>query len=436
MKKVFSIILRIICGYCGIVFLLGALGGVINCFLNSSEIIAYLILSIFCFTIGFLLIRVAFRKKKVSIDQQNFSSLSPVADTSSNFNSTSNTVYNQPNLPIYTMPVHNEATPSIHADEYIEHDEVISHPDNAPITDEEIPYLMQLGYEESLQEREMYNGEVLDLSDINNDLLRKKIRTTMPSYQELCNIPPSSINVPMFSTDIFFLKYLDGRVLEHPNIAQYWYYEYDINYSDEIKKLISAGLLTISQINLKRFKVDDLKNILRHFELPLSGKKADLQKRILENISLEELSSFLGDSTHYFCATDTGSELIKTVHDSATFNLELENEALSLILDYDYEDAFNLIWNYKKQTPAEKNTHYNYNPAMDELYDSIMIPCDFFYTLKKDRDIEENLRAAIVFCRMYGLGQDKVRKLIMRIYMESGHDFSEDAKNLINGRLL
>jgi hypothetical protein len=37
---------------------------------------------------------------------------------------------------------------------------------------------------------------------------------------------------------------------------------------------------------------------------------------------------------------------------------------------------------------------------------------------------------------MYGLGQDKVRKLIMRIYMESGHDFSEDAKNLINGRLL
>lgn len=151
---------------------------------------------------------------------------------------------------------------------------------------------------------------------------------------------------------------------------------------------------------------------------------------------MEELSSFLGDSTHYFCATDTGSELIKTVHDSATFNLELENEALSLILDYDYEDAFNLIWNYKKQTPAEKNTHYNYNPAMDELYDSIMIPCGFFYTLKKDRDIEENLRAAIVFCRMYGLGQDKVRKLIMRIYMESGHDFSEDAKNLINGRLL
>lgn len=126
-------------------------------------------------------------------------------------------------------------------------------------------------------------------------------------------------------------------ILEHPNIAQYWYYEYDINYSIEIKKLISSGLLTISQINLKRFKVDDLKNILRHFELPLSGKKADLQKRILENISLEELSSFLGDSTHYFCATDTGSELIKTVHDSATFNLELENEALSLILDYDLQ---------------------------------------------------------------------------------------------------
>ena len=50
--------------------------------------------------------------------------------------------------------------------------------------------------------------------------------------------------------------------------------------------------------------------------------------------------------------------------------------------------------------------------------------------------IEKKIRAAIVFCRMYGLGQDKIRKLIMRIYKENDHIFSEDAKNLINGRLL
>lgn len=74
MKKAFSIILRIICGYCGIVFLLGALGGVINCFLNSSEIITYLILSIFCFTIGFLLTRFAFDKRKANTPSQNLAS--------------------------------------------------------------------------------------------------------------------------------------------------------------------------------------------------------------------------------------------------------------------------------------------------------------------------------------------------------------------------
>ena len=73
---------------------------------------------------------------------------------------------------------------------------------------------------------------------------------------------------------------------------------------------------------------------------------------------------------------------------------------------------------------------------MDGTYNSIMIPCGFFYTLEKDRDIEKKIRAAIVFCRMYGLGQDKIRKLIMRIYKENDHIFSEDAKNLINGRLL
>ena len=433
MKKVFSVLSRIICGFLGIYFLLCSIGGIINCFINPSIPIVLCLLLTFIFAIiGILLTKIAFNKKTSTGSASNVA------------------INNIPDSPTYQVgqsaatcsvntqnePTDIEPSPSIHSEQYVEHNGVIFHPDGSSITDEEVPYLVQLGYEEALQREGIYDSEMLDLPHINNDLQSKRFQTAIPSYQELCNISANTSNVPMLSTDIFFLKYLDGRILEHPNIAQYWYYEYDINYSIEIKKLISSGLLTISQINLKRFKVDDLKNILRHFELPLSGKKADLQKRILENISLEELSSFLGDSTHYFCATDTGSELIKTVHDSATFNLELENEALSLILDYDYEDAFNLIWHYKKQTPAEKNTHYNYNPAMDELYDSIMIPCGFFYTLKKDRDIEENLRAAIVFCRMYGLGQDKVRKLIMRIYMESGHDFSEDAKNLINGRLL
>ena len=84
---------------------------------------------------------------------------------------------------------------------------------------------MQLGYEEALQREGIYDSEMLDLPHINNDLQSKRFQTAIPSYQELCNISPNTSNVPMLSTDIFFLKYLDGRILEHPNIAKYWYYK-------------------------------------------------------------------------------------------------------------------------------------------------------------------------------------------------------------------
>lgn len=403
MKKILNYICKIFCGILGITFLVFFFGSAISYFEIKKHPIGDIIFSLIFLLLGIVLLKVAVRKQlKEHLFNQNPTTEKEISSSS---------------------------------DQYITLGNSIVHTDNSPITDEEIPYLMQLGYEESLRQTGQYNGEVLDASFVVQSLAEKKNATIIPAYQEIINFPTNrSSNI--FSTDIFFLKYINGRSVENANIAQYWYYEYGLNYANELKKLYSSDILRISNVNISKLKVADLKNILRHFNLPLSGKKADLMNRILDNISSEDLSSFLGDSIHYFCATNKGISLIESLNDSATFNLELENEAISLILDYDYENAFNLIWDYKKQTPAEKNTHYEYSSNMDETYDSIMTPCGFFYTLEKDRDIEEKIRAAIVFCRMYGLGQDKIRKLIMRIYKENDHIFSEDAKNLINGRLL
>lgn len=327
----------------------------------------------------------------------------------------------------------NSITPST---QYIETGSSIQRVDGKPISDKEVPYLMQLGYEKALQKGGLYTGQSLNTSSINRDLPEKKVHTAMPSYQDLCNISLTPIDEPILSTDIFFLKYLDGRILEHPDIAQYWYYDYGLNYSVEIKKLVSAGLLTITNINLKKLKVVDLKNILRHFDLSLSGKKDDLQKRIIENIRLDELSSFLGDTTHYFSATNEGNALIETIYDSAIYNLELENEAITLIMGNNYVGAYDLIWKFKSQNPANKNLNFEYPQHRDAEFHSIMDSHAFFYTLGKDRELETKIRAAVVFCRMYGLGQDNIKKIIKRIYVENHHEFSNDAKNIISGRLL
>lgn len=411
---------KIFCAFWGIMFLFASLGGVINCFYVKADLVTFIVcvtFTIFFFVMGITILRAVIRtssNKRLGIQE-------PAANQTPSKTVKTALPQMQKNNPNYPQ--------------YIENGNIISHTDGSPITDEEVPYLMQLGYEEALRKTKQYNGEVLDTSFVTQNLAEKRSATIVPSYQEILRFPTNLVS-NVSSTDIFFLKYIDGRPVEKANIAQYWYYEYGLNYTDEIRKLYSSDLLNVSNINISKLKVEDLKNILRHFNLQLSGKKVDLINRISDNISPKELSSFLGDSVHYFCATNKGIALIESINDSATFNLELENEALSLIMNSDYKSAFSLIWNYKRQTPAEKNSHYEYSAYMDEMYDSIMIPEGFFYTLDKDRDIEGKIRAALVFCRMYGLGQDKTRKLIIRIYKENGHEFSADAANLINGRLL
>lgn len=316
--------------------------------------------------------------------------------------------------------------------QYIETDTGIQRVDGKPFTDEDVPYLMQLDYEKALEKEGLYNSEMLDLSFMKEQNKDKKLFTALPSYEELYAISPVSAPVPITSTDIFFLKYINGRVLEHPEIAQYWFYDYKINYSEEIKKLILCGLLSITNVYLKKLSVEELKKILRHFNLSVSGRKAELQERIKANVNAEDLSVFLGHLTHYLCITDKGLNYINSIHESATRNIELEDECLDLITNYNFEAAYNLIWGFKSKKGADIRCRYIVSEG--DKYRSIMDSHTFFYTLEKDRELESKLRASIIFCKMYGLGYDNLKKMVKRIYIENGHEFSNDAKNNLSGR--
>lgn len=122
MKKVLSGITRFCCALLGIVFLAASLGGVLNCFDAKSDltILRVLVIStIVSFIIGIVLLRTAFKKSKKPLTTQNITAER-------------------------TEPL----SPSI---QYIKDGNTISHTDGSPITDEEIPYLIQLGYEEALR---------------------------------------------------------------------------------------------------------------------------------------------------------------------------------------------------------------------------------------------------------------------------------------------
>ena len=60
--------------------------------------------------------------------------------------------------------------------EYIQDGNVIYRADGKEISNEELPYLMQLGYEESLRQTGQYNGEVLDTSFVVQSLAKKRMQ--------------------------------------------------------------------------------------------------------------------------------------------------------------------------------------------------------------------------------------------------------------------
>lgn len=447
MKKTLLFLLKIICimwGLCFYISSLCVLCVLIFCFKdNLKQLPLNIALIILLFSLGTFLFYIAFKKITFHTNNEStsYTNMEYINENSFPNSNSIHSIESKQNAPApttkstvqdYSIPLEIQTdTPQTSSIQYIETTNSIYRTDTKPVSDEEVPYLIQVGYEQALQRVGKYNCQTLDLSFMQERDKNKKEYTKIPSYEELSMVKPEKSDI--YSTDIFFLKYIDGLRLENPTIAQYWYYDYNLNYSKEIKKLISAGLLIISNIYINKLRVEELKNILRHFHLPLTGKKQDLQERIVSNISTSDLSDYLGNEVNYFCATKRGKLLIDNIHESATKNLELEDNCINLIIDYNFETALSLIRNFKASTPngAGSVPHYNEN-----LYVEIMDDTPFFYTLTKDRDIEQQIRASIVFCRMYGCTQENIIKLLKRIYAENDRIFDDDTKNILKGRLL
>lgn len=264
------------------------------------------------------------------------------------------------------------------------------------------------------------------------------------------NVDPESLNLndfdrsPLTSTEEYFLEYLNGLPIKNPAIAQYWYYEYALNYEQEIKKFLGQKLLKISVIPLEKLKVPELKEILKKYNLPVSGKKSELCSRIANSVPEKELREWLSLKGKFYCLTDVGKKMTKDLIPSATKNLELENECIRLIMSNDYASAYRKVADFRRNSPAssglgidwEREYHSGLSDQDCERYRKMVEDNAFNYTLTRDREIELKIRAGIVFCHMMGLGQNDMWKLIKRIYFESNKNFDEDAKNIISGRLL
>ena len=116
---------------------------------------------------------------------------------------------------------------------------------------------------------------------------------------------------PLSLLEILFLWYINGHSVKNPNIAFYWTSEYHIgSFKDVICSLINMKYLTLSdyKFNMTKCKLTELKVVLQRYNLPISGNKPDLIKRLTDSVSAEQLAEAFNNS--YFQITEKGNSII------------------------------------------------------------------------------------------------------------------------------
>lgn len=210
----------------------------------------------------------------------------------------------------------------------------------------------------------------------------------------------------------FFLHYLRNRKMD-------WHIDAPVkdlfpNYKETISNLKENGYLTRDNHSyfLETMTIPELKNILKSLALPVSGKKAELTQRIIQNTSESQRKEICPDL--YYVLTEKGileEESYFSEHKKQ--NLQLKENILSLIKKGDFREAvycmcesyakeiiapgIGIDWNDKeaiwntKQKKLVKLQKYNF-PDLDnsESFKQLLIKCLFYKIL-----IEHELWKAI-----------------------------------------
>lgn len=117
----------------------------------------------------------------------------------------------------------------------------------------------------------------------------------------------------LYVAEILLLQYVSYGTYPHPNNGYpgFWWFEYGIrNVGARLQSLEERGFIRISTPleNVSRLTVPQLKEILNAFDLPINGKKDDLVQRIKENLSDNDVNSYITERK--YTLTDLGkSEL-------------------------------------------------------------------------------------------------------------------------------
>lgn len=88
------------------------------------------------------------------------------------------------------------------------------------------------------------------------------------------------------AVEVLYLHFVNGRTHDEATQYDFWHTQYSSKAEDLIESLLDEGDIYVNDdlsVTLRKLKVTELKRLLRHSGIKLSGNKGELIERIMEN---------------------------------------------------------------------------------------------------------------------------------------------------------
>lgn len=140
----------------------------------------------------------------------------------------------------------------------------------------------------------------------------------------------------LFPIELLVLLHAPEYYVNEKNYPSFWSYKYNLgNVSVVLEKLVQKGFLkkeTNLELNLSDLKISDLKLVLKNRSLPVSGKKEEIIRRVLQNVSLDDLDKSL--TKQRYLRTEKGETSLKNAPYVAYFDKHSFGVSLSEISSF------------------------------------------------------------------------------------------------------
>lgn len=236
-----------------------------------------------------------------------------------------------------------------------------------------------------LLKKKLSTPSILKSDFLDNDNISVEMNTNLQNCEN--EIIPVEVRIKktipskhgLYPHEILALYYAHTFYIDNNEFQGFWWYQYGVkNVQKVLSSLIKRGFLKVGNLKmlLEKQTVAKLKEVLRDYEIKVTGKKEELVQRILDTIDVEELNERFPRRT--YCLTDIGEETLEKEkyvpyihrHFFNDIDIWLLNQLVNTGPDMSYQ---NKILEYLNMRSIEYLSHEDYGLYRNCRYDMYVV---------------------------------------------------------------